>query len=154
MQFTGQNRAQTPHPIHISLLTLTFFLLSTFLVLIASTGHFFAGSEESPGYVDTIQGRKVKVYRGIGSKEARTTEYILDRYIESEGAKSLPEGVSDYVPIVGSVSGVLSTLTEGLRNGMIYAGAKNIEEMKKVKVGIVSNAGQVEQRPHDLLGRY
>ena len=97
----------------------------------------------------------MKVYRGMGSKEARMgSDFILDRYIEGEGAKSLPEGVSDYVPFVGSVSGVISTLKEGLRNGMIYAGAKNIDDMKKAKVGIVSNAGQLEQRPHDLLGRY
>ena len=118
------------------------------------SGHFFAGCEESPGYVDTIQGRKVKVYRGMGSKEARVSEYILDRYIEGEGSKTLPEGVSDYVPFVGAVSGVLSSLKEGIRNGMIYAGARNISEMKKVNVGIVSNAGRIEQRPHDLLGRY
>ncbi|MBN1802005.1 MAG: IMP dehydrogenase [Candidatus Lokiarchaeota archaeon] len=118
------------------------------------SGHFFAGCEESPGYVDTIQGRKVKVYRGMGSKEARTSEFILDRYIEGESSKTLPEGVSDYVPFVGSVSGVLSTLKEGLRNGMIYAGANNISNMKKAKVGIISNAGQIEQRPHDLMGRY
>ncbi|MFX1398564.1 MAG: IMP dehydrogenase [Promethearchaeota archaeon] len=118
------------------------------------SGHFFAGCEESPGYVDTIQGRKVKVYRGMGSKEARTSEFILDRYIEGESSKTLPEGVSDYVPFVGSVSGVLSTLKEGLKNGMVYAGADSIKNMKKAKVGIVSNAGQIEQRPHDLIGRY
>ena len=118
------------------------------------SGHFFAGCEESPGYIDNIQGRIVKVYRGMGSKEARTSEYILDRYIEGEGSKTLPEGVSDYVPFVGSVSGVLSTLKEGLRSGMIYAGAKNLNAMKKAKVGIVSHSGQIEQRPHDLMGRY
>jgi len=118
------------------------------------SGHFFAGCEESPGYVDNIQGRIVKVYRGMGSKEARTSEYILDRYIEGEGSKTLPEGVSDYVPFVGSVSGVLNTLKEGLRSGMIYAGAKSLKEMKKAKVGIVSHSGQIEQRPHDLMGRY
>ncbi len=118
------------------------------------SGHFFAGCEESPGYIDNIQGRIVKVYRGMGSKEARTSKYILDRYIEGEGSKTLPEGVSDYVPFVGSVSGVLSTLKEGLRSGMIYAGAKNLNAMKKAKVGIVSHSGQIEQRPHDLMGRY
>ena len=47
-----------------------------------------------------------------------------------------------------------NTLKEGLRTGMIYSGAKNIQEMKKVKVGIVSATGQMEQRPHDLIGRY
>jgi len=116
------------------------------------SGHFFAGCTESPGYVDTIQGRKVKVYRGMGSKEARTSGYVRDRYIE--GSKMLPEGVTDYVPFVGDLSGVLLSLEEGLINSMIYAGAKNIKEMKKVKMGIVSYAGQREQAPHDLLGKY
>jgi IMP dehydrogenase len=116
------------------------------------SGHFFAGCSESPGYIDTIQGRKVKIYRGMGSKEARKSEYIQDRYVES--AKTLPEGVSDYVPYVGDLSGVIDTLKDGLSNGMIYAGAKNIEEMKRAEIGIVSAVGQQEQRPHDLLGKY
>ena len=116
------------------------------------SGHFFAGCTESPGYIDTIQGRKVKIYRGMGSKEARTSNYILDRYVE--GAKTLPEGVSDYVPYVGPLSGVIETLTEGITNGMIYAGAQNIEEMKSAEVGLVSEIGIREQKPHDLIGRY
>jgi len=116
------------------------------------SGHFFAGCTESPGYIDTIQGRKVKVYRGMGSKEARTTNYVLDRYVE--GAKTLPEGVSDYVPYVGELSGVIDSLTEGLSNGMIYAGAQTIEEMKSAKIGLVSAVGMMEQKPHDLMGKY
>ncbi|TFG25395.1 MAG: CBS domain-containing protein [Promethearchaeota archaeon] len=116
------------------------------------SGHFFAGCTESPGYIDTIQGRKVKIYRGMGSKEARTTNYILDRY--SVESKMLPEGVSDYVPFVGALDGVLETLKEGLSNGMIYAGAKTIKDMKRVRIGLVSSIGQTEQRPHDLLGKY
>ena len=116
------------------------------------SGHFFAGSTESPGYVDTIQGRKVKIYRGMGSKEARTSGYVSDRY--TEGSKMLPEGVSDYVPFVGDMDGVLLSLKEGLLNGMIYAGAKSIEEMKKAKIGIVSFSGQRESKPHNLLSRY
>ena len=114
------------------------------------SGHFFAGCTESPGILDTIQGRKVKVYRGMGSREARTAGFVSDRY--GETSKMLTEGVSDYVPYTGDLSGVLSTLTEGLINGMIYAGAKNIQEMKKVELGIVTPIGQREQRPHDLLG--
>lgn len=116
------------------------------------SGHFFAGSTESPGYVDTIQGRKVKVYRGMGSKEARTVGYVSDRYTES--SRMLPEGVSDYVPFVGNIDGVLLSLKDGLLNGMIYAGAKRITEMKKAKIGVVSYVGQRESRPHDLLSRY
>ncbi|MFX1411735.1 MAG: IMP dehydrogenase, partial [Promethearchaeota archaeon] len=114
------------------------------------SGHFFAGCTESPGLLDTIQGRKVKVYRGMGSREARTKGYVSDRY--GETSKMLTEGVSDYVPYTGDLSGVLSTLKEGLINGMIYAGAKNIKEMRDAELGIVTPIGQREQRPHDLLG--
>ncbi|MFX1481413.1 MAG: IMP dehydrogenase, partial [Promethearchaeota archaeon] len=116
------------------------------------SGHFFAGTEESPGFIDTIAGRKVKVYRGMGSKEARTSGYISDRYVE--GSKMLTEGVSNYVPYVGDVLGVLATLKEGLANGMIYAGAKSIQNMKKAPLGIVSVVGQRETAPHDLIGKY
>ncbi len=116
------------------------------------SGHFFAGTEESPGFIDNIAGRKVKVYRGMGSKEARTFGYISDRYIE--GSKMLTEGVSNYVPYVGDVAGVLATLKEGLANGMIYAGAKSIQEMKEAPLGIVSVVGQRETQPHDLIGKF
>ncbi|MFW9824192.1 MAG: IMP dehydrogenase, partial [Candidatus Thorarchaeota archaeon] len=116
------------------------------------SGHLFAGTDESPGFIDTIAGRKVKVYRGMGSKEARTAGYISDRYVE--GSKMLTEGVSNYVPYVGDVLGVLATLKEGLANGMIYAGAKSIGEMKKVSLGIVSVVGQRETAPHDLIGKF
>ncbi len=116
------------------------------------SGHFFAGTEESPGYIDTIAGRKVKVYRGMGSKEARTFGYISDRYIE--GSKMLTEGVSNYVPYVGDVARVLATLKEGLSNGMIYAGAKSIKNMKDAQLGIVSVVGQRETQPHDLIGKF
>lgn len=117
------------------------------------SGHFFAGCTETPGLLDTIQGRKVKVYRGMGSVEARRKgDYISDRYIE--GSKSLAEGVSDYVPFVGNLKGVLMTLKEGLVNGMIYAGARNIKDMKDVEIGIISAVGRREQQPHDLLGKF
>ncbi|MFW9899423.1 MAG: IMP dehydrogenase [Candidatus Thorarchaeota archaeon] len=117
------------------------------------SGHFFAGCTESPGFIDTIQGRKVKVYRGMGSKEARSVgNFISDRY--GEISKTLAEGISGYLPYVGDLSAVLTSLEEGLRNGMVYAGARSIEEMKNVKVGIVTVVGQKEQGPHDLFGRF
>jgi IMP dehydrogenase len=116
------------------------------------SGHFFAGTEESPGFIDTIAGRKVKVYRGMGSKEARTSGYVTDRYIE--GSKMLAEGVSDYVPFTGDLSGVLLSLKEGLINGMIYSGAKSIKEMKKAKIGVITPTGQRETSTHDLIGKY
>jgi IMP dehydrogenase len=113
------------------------------------SGHFFAGCTESPGYIDTIQGRKVKVYRGMGSKEARASGFVSDRYIE--GSKTLAEGVSSYIPYVGDVDGVIQSLTEGLINGMIYSGAKNLKEMKDVEIGIITPFGQQETKTHDLL---
>ncbi len=116
------------------------------------SGHFFAGTDESPGFIDTIAGRKVKVYRGMGSKEARTFGYVSDRY--TEGSKVLTEGVSNYVPYVGDVAGVLATLKEGLSNGMIYAGSKTIKDMKQAQLGIVSIVGQRETQPHDLIGKF
>ncbi len=116
------------------------------------SGHFFAGTEESPGFIDTIAGRKVKVYRGMGSKEARTSGYVADRY--TEGSKMLAEGVSDYVPFTGDLSGVLLSLKEALINGMIYSGCKNIKEMKKAKIGIITPTGQRETQTHDLIGKY
>jgi len=116
------------------------------------SGHFFAGCTESPGYVDTIGGRKVKIYRGMGSKEARSVgEFAYDRY--SQEQKKITEGVSDYVPFVGSVQGVIEQLVEGLKNGMIYAGAQNLKEAKLINLRKVTFAGKIETGPHDLLGR-
>lgn len=115
------------------------------------SGHFFAGCTESPGYIDTIEGRKVKVYRGMGSAEARAIgAYADDRY-NAVSQKKLTEGVSGYVPFVGDLSGVLDQLIDGLKNGLIYGGAKNIQEAHKIQLGHISVAGQVEARPHDLI---
>ncbi|MBA7682179.1 Inosine-5'-monophosphate dehydrogenase [subsurface metagenome] len=118
------------------------------------TGHFFGGCVESPGFVDTIQGRKVKVYRSMGSKEARHVmgDYIMDRY--SKETKTLPEGVSDYIPFVGPVEGVIEQMKTGIRNGLVYAGAKNIKEMKNVEIGIITMSGKLESEPHDLIGKW
>ncbi len=113
------------------------------------SGHFFAGCTESPGYIDTIQGRKVKVYRGMGSKEARAAGFVSDRYIE--GSKNLAEGISGYIPYFGDLDGVIQSLREGLINGMIYSGAKNLNDLKKVDIGIITPFGQQETRTHDLI---
>ncbi|MHA1670981.1 MAG: IMP dehydrogenase [Promethearchaeota archaeon] len=113
------------------------------------SGHFFAGCTESPGYIDTIQGRKVKVYRGMGSKEARASGFVSDRYIE--GSKNLAEGISAYIPYVGDVDGVIQSLKESLTNGMIYSGAKEVKEMKRVNIGIITPFGQQETKTHDLI---
>ena len=114
------------------------------------SGHFFAGCTESPGILDNIQGRKVKVYRGMGSKEARAIgAYVFDRYVKD--SKKLAEGVSGYIPFVGPLQGVLTSLEEGLKNGLIYAGAKGINEAYKIKIGRISSAGVSESNVHDLI---
>lgn len=114
------------------------------------SGHFFAGCTESPGYIDTVNGRKVKVYRGMGSAEARAVgTYADDRYIKE--SKKLAEGVSGYIPFVGPLKGVLDQLEDGLKNGLIYAGAKSISEAHKMSIAKVTPAGVNEARPHDLL---
>jgi IMP dehydrogenase len=114
------------------------------------SGHFFAGCTESPGYVDTIEGRKVKVYRGMGSAEARAIgSYSDDRYVKD--SKKLTEGVSGFVPYTGPLQGVLDQLVDGLKNGIIYGGAHNMADAYNIKIGRVSVAGQSEARPHDLI---
>lgn len=115
------------------------------------SGHFFAGCTESPGYIDTVNGRKVKVYRGMGSAEARAVgTYADDRYIAN--SKKLAEGVSGYIPFAGPVNGVLEQLEDGLKNGLIYGGAPSIAEAHKIKIGRVTPAGEREAKPHDLIG--
>lgn len=115
------------------------------------SGHFFAGCTESPGYIDTVNGRKVKVYRGMGSPEARAVgNYAADRYIIN--SKKLAEGVSGYIPFAGPVNGVLEQLEDGLKNGLIYGGAKTIAEAYKIQIGRVTPAGEKEAKPHDLIG--
>ncbi len=116
------------------------------------TGHFLAGCTESPGYVDTIGGRKVKVYRGMGSKEARSKgNYAIDRYLES--SKKLAEGVSDYVPFTGPVSGVIEQLCDGLKSGMIYCGIQNLKNARKIRLNKITIAGKMEADIHSLLSK-
>jgi IMP dehydrogenase len=114
------------------------------------SGHFFAGTSEAPGYIDTIEGRKVKVYRGMGSAEARAVgSYGFDRY--NKDNKKLTEGVSGYVPFVGNLKAVLDQLVDGLKNGFIYAGCKTIADAYKIQIGRVTNSGVKESGAHDLI---
>lgn len=116
------------------------------------TGHFFAGCTESPGLIDTIGGRKVKVYRGMGSAEARAVgSYADDRYVKD--SKKLAEGVSGYVPFTGPLKGVLDQLVDGLKSGMIYGGARTLKEAHNIKIGRITYSGRIESDVHDLQGR-
>ncbi|MBL0742185.1 IMP dehydrogenase [Chryseolinea lacunae] len=115
-------------------------------------GSLLAGTEEAPGEMIIYEGRKFKSYRGMGSLEAME-DGSKDRYfqdVEDDVKKLVPEGISGRVPYKGLVSEVLYQLTGGLRAGMGYCGAKNIEKLKLAKFVKITAAGVTESHPHDV----
>jgi IMP dehydrogenase len=115
-------------------------------------GSLLAGTEEAPGEVIIYEGRKFKSYRGMGSLEAME-DGSKDRYfqdVEDDVKKLVPEGISGRVPFKGLVSEVLYQLTGGLKAGMGYCGAKNIEKLKQAKFVKITAAGVAESHPHDV----
>jgi IMP dehydrogenase len=115
-------------------------------------GSFFAGLEESPGETIIFEGRKFKSYRGMGSIEAMQ-KGSRDRYfqdVEDDIKKLVPEGISGRVPFKGSLSEVVYQLAGGLRAGMGYCGAKNVEILQKAKFVRITNAGIRESHPHGV----
>jgi IMP dehydrogenase len=115
-------------------------------------GSLLAGTEEAPGDVIIFEGRRFKSYRGMGSIEAME-DGSKDRYfqdVEDDIKKLVPEGISGRVPFKGSVSEVLYQLVGGLRAGMGYCGAKNLEKLKNAKFVKITAAGVQESHPHDV----
>lgn len=115
-------------------------------------GGLFAGVEESPGETILFQGRKFKSYRGMGSIEAMQ-QGSKDRYfqdMEEDIKKLVPEGIAARVPYKGTLEEVLFQLTGGLRAGMGYCGARNIESLQNARFTRISNAGVQESHPHDV----
>ncbi len=115
-------------------------------------GGLFAGVEESPGETILYQGRKFKSYRGMGSVEAMQ-KGSKDRYfqdMEDDIKKLVPEGIAARVPFKGSLYEVLYQMIGGLRAGMGYCGAKNIETLQQAKFVKITNAGVQESHPHDV----
>jgi IMP dehydrogenase len=115
-------------------------------------GSLFAGVEESPGETIIYEGRKFKSYRGMGSIEAMK-EGSKDRYFqdaEDEIAKLVPEGIVGIVPFKGSLAEVMYQFVGGLRAGMGYCGAKDIETLQKAKFIKVTASGIRENHPHDV----
>lgn len=113
-------------------------------------GSLLAGAEESPGDSEIFQGRRFKVYRGMGSLGAMK-EGSGDRYFQEGTPKFVPEGIEGRVPYKGPVSEILYQLVGGLRSGMGYCGAHNIEEMKNnTKFIRITAAGLRESHPHDV----
>ncbi|WP_187694815.1 IMP dehydrogenase [Thermovenabulum gondwanense] len=112
-------------------------------------GGLFAGTEESPGEIEIYKGRSFKVYRGMGSIGAME-EGSKDRYFQEDSKKFVPEGVEGRVPYRGPLSEIVYQLVGGLRAGMGYCGARNIEELKKAKFIRITSAGLKESHPHDV----
>ena len=115
-------------------------------------GSLLAGTEEAPGEMIIYEGRKFKSYRGMGSIEAME-DGSKDRYfqdVEDDIKKLVPEGISGRVPFKGLVSEVLYQLVGGLRAGMGYCGAKNVEVLKEARFVQITSAGFTENHPHDV----
>ena len=113
-------------------------------------GSLFAGCEESPGASEIYQGRRFKVYRGMGSIAAMESG-SKDRYFQENARKLVPEGVEGRVPYKGALADTVFQLMGGLRSGMGYCGTPDIESLKNngrfVKI---SSAGLRESHPHDI----
>lgn len=115
-------------------------------------GGMLAGVEESPGDTIIFNGRKFKSYRGMGSLEAME-KGSKDRYFqgsETDAKKLVPEGIAARVPYKGSLYEVVYQMLGGLRSGMGYCGAHNIEELHEAKFTRITSAGVLESHPHDV----
>jgi IMP dehydrogenase len=115
-------------------------------------GSLLAGTDEAPGEMIIYEGRKFKTYRGMGSLEAMD-DGSKDRYFqdaEDDIKKLVPEGISGRVPYKGSAAEVLYQLVGGLKAGMGYCGAKNLDKLKSAKFVKITPAGVHESHPHDV----
>ena len=116
-------------------------------------GSLVAGTEEAPGETILYNGRKFKSYRGMGSLEAME-KGSADRYFQGgvkEAKKLVPEGIAGRVPYKGTVQEVIYQLVGGLRSGMGYCGAANIEKLHEAKFTRITNAGVLESHPHEVI---
>mgnify|MGYP000496023248 CR=1 FL=1 len=116
-------------------------------------GSMFAGTEEAPGETIIFNGRKFKSYRGMGSIDAMKAG-SADRYFQKgcEGniSKLVPEGIAARVPFKGSLSETVYQLIGGVRSGMGYCGAKDIETLKQARFIRITASGMQESHPHDV----
>lgn len=115
-------------------------------------GSLFAGVDESPGETILYDGRKFKVYRGMGSLGAMN-KGSKDRYfqdVEDDVKKLVPEGIEGRIPYKGSLAEVVGQYLGGLRAGMGYCGARTIEDLASAQFIRISGAGMVESHPHNI----
>jgi len=114
-------------------------------------GSIFAGTEEAPGEAILYQGRKYKAYRGMGSLGAMN-KGSADRYFQKNYQKFIPEGVEGMVPYKGKVKDVVYQLIGGLKSGMGYIGAANLEQLREKAIFVkISSASIKENHPHDVI---
>lgn len=113
-------------------------------------GSLLAGVTESPGETEIYQGRRFKVYRGMGSVAAME-KGSKDRYFQEDNKKFVPEGIEGRVPYKGPLADTIYQLVGGLRSGMGYCGTKNLEELReKTQFIRMTGAGLRESHPHDV----
>ena len=115
-------------------------------------GGLLAGVEESPGTTILFNGRKFKTYRGMGSLQAMQ-QGSKDRYMQGDvvdAKKLVPEGIVGRVPYKGDLYEVIYQMAGGLRSGMGYCGAANIEKLHEARFCRITNAGVLESHPHDI----
>ncbi len=113
-------------------------------------GSLFAGCEESPGETEIYEGRRFKVYRGMGSIAAMNNG-SKDRYFQQDSKKLVPEGVEGRVPFKGPLSDTVFQLLGGLRSGMGYCGTATIEELRENGQFVrITGAALKESHPHDI----
>ncbi|MDR6405719.1 MULTISPECIES: IMP dehydrogenase [Chryseobacterium] len=114
-------------------------------------GSLLAGTDEAPGEEIIFQGRKFKSYQGMGSLSAMKRGG-KERYFQSEAKKFVPEGIEGRVPHKGKLEDVIFQLTGGLRAGMGYCGAKDIEALQNdTKMVMITGSGLKESHPHDVI---
>ncbi len=116
-------------------------------------GNLFASCDESPAQVVIYEGRRFKVYRGMGSVDAML-KGASSRYAQEglPASKMVPEGIEGFVPLRGPVSELVTQLAGGVRSGMGYTGAADLVELRRRAVFLrVTPAGQRESRPHDVV---
>ena len=115
-------------------------------------GSVFAGVEESPGETIIYEGRKFKEYRGMGSigamQQGSSDRYFQD--VEDDIKKLVPEGIEGRVAYKGFLSEVVAQYVGGLRAGMGYCGAKNIDALQEASFVKITNAGMRESHAHDI----
>ncbi len=113
-------------------------------------GSLLAGTDESPGETEIYQGRRFKVYRGMGSIGAME-KGSRDRYFQEDAQKLVPEGVEGRVAYKGSLHEAIFQLCGGLRSGMGYCGAATVDDLRKNGRFIrITSAGLTESHPHDV----